>query len=442
MSKRVFKLMGFLSVLTAFLLGVNLQKANASVEDNVRGFAYTDKQGYLIFNCLDDNFGGRFPFVFPFAFKVPPCTHPYGTHLDLNNNFSGDAWNEILGYVTFDSTTIPPLEDFRAKCQNGNTCTAANHCTACYNKNDGKVYGYMRVVIGGEWIRLDGPINPSTQISKSDTALPGIFTGYASSTPFGSISFNCLNDGSCATNQYEVKIGPLEIEQLLAPNWSSAEACFQPANRATLKWTRRSGVQSAYQVIISTQNNTSTGLLYSASSSASQITVTNLAYDTPYYWFLRLWDDRGEVTPWRQFDTSSGDWISDNYSRNTQRNLIDPNKTFTTYIHEFPRPVFSYTPTQIIIATTTNSFVSASSYYDSYNVLHPCSGSTCFYQWQTSDASATILSPTTASTSIDFTKATNTTVTLKVSDNDNYFCATSTTVNANYSLPLWKEVKP
>lgn len=442
MVSKALKILSFLSVVAAFLLLSKVSPASASAGDNIRGIAYTGTKGYIVFNCLDDNFGARFPFTFPFTFKVPPCTYAYGVNLDANNNFSGNAWNESAGFVTFNASSTPS-DDFRALCNNGNTCTNANSCTACYNETDGKVYGYMRVV-GGEWIRLDNTVvNPTTQITNYNAPQPGIFSGYATSTTFGAISFNCSNDDSCATNDYRVKIGQLEIRQQTAPNWGSNEACSQRANQAVLKWNIRSGVQSAYQVIVSKENSTSTGVIanVTASTSATRVSLSSLEYDTPYYWFLRLWDDTGSSTPWRQFNISgTKDWITDNYTRNTQ---IGNSKTFTSYKHEFPLPAFTWTPNQIIIATTTNSFVSNSYYYnDSSNTPHECTGSICTLLWTTSDSRAEISSSTFPMTSIMFTKATSTIVTLTSTDDTYYTCSTSTILNVNYDLPLWKEINP
>ena len=439
MVNRILKLAGFLSVFAALLLLSYVAPASASITDNIRGIAYTGSNGYIVFNCLDDNFGGRFPFIFPFLFRVPPCSYPYGVNLDANNNFSGEAWNEAKGFVTFEATSTPS-DDFRALCNNGNTCTNANSCTACYNEGDGKVYGYMRVV-GGEWIRLDNTvINPTTQITNFEAASqPGVFSGYATSTTFGAISFNCSNDNSCGANDYKVKIGPLEIRQMLAPNWGSKEACTQGANKAVLSWNIRSGSQASYQVIVNTVDSTSTPFFDSGklTGDAKQIPISGLTYNKQYYWFLKLWDDVGSSTPWRQFNTSgTKDKITDIFAANANT------KTFLSYKHKFPRPTFTFSPSEIVIATSTNSFISNSSYYNDGDVLQPCTGSVCTLAWSTSDTRATILSPNTASTSIMFTKATSTSVTLTSTDDSFYSCSTSTILNVNYALPIWKEIKP
>lgn len=428
---------------------VSADKALASENHNVRGWA-DSPWGYISFNCLDDGFAGHFPFTFPFVFNMAPCVdNQHGVNLDFNNNFSGKAWNSLLGDIALESSLTPPDETFRSLCNNGGTCTAANNCIACYNEDDEGIYGYMYVESTATWIRLDSPT--AVTLSNYEAVTPGIFRGYASvsdGTLNGTVKFSCLDEGVCDTNNYQVKIGPLEIKQLIAPNWGAQDACgLSQANRAILRWERRSGMQSAYQVIVSLQNSTSTGIVYNSfkvshpiSNPVKQVTLS-LAYDTPYYWFLKLWDDRDVETEWRQFDTQlNGDWVTHNWDRNVQRSP-DPYKTFTSYKHEFPKPYFTWEPEEIVAATTSNSFISGSYYYNDGNTYSSCEGVNCQYLWTTSDVDDDITYPTTASTSINFARVINNLITLRVSDNDGYTCSTSTVLDINYALPLWKEIK-
>lgn len=442
---RALKTVIILSGLAAFLLLGQPDKAVASETENIRGWASTGQNGYIIFNCLDDGYAGRFPIHFPFYFNVEPCSmRQHGVNLDANNNFSGSAWNQAKGYVNFFSSTIPVGldESFRTKCNA--PCTQANSCIACYNEDqaDQQVYGYMVVSSTQEWIRLDNlAVSPHTQITNYNAASPGIFSGYATSTAFGQISFNCTNDNSCTTNPYAVKIGPLEIRQLIAPNWAAEQACSaQGANNAILGWNRRSGEQKSFEVIVNNVNSTTSPIYYSGlvnSNTATQHPIYGLAYNTPYYWWLRVWDKNGVATPWRQFNTNgTKDWITDNYQGGQDT------RTFISYKHEFPKPLFTWTPEEIVIATTSNRFISNSTYSISGNNQTPCVGSACIFKWTTSDGAASILTDTAASTSIEFTKATNTVVTLSAKDAAGYICSTSTVLNVNYALPLWKEIKP
>jgi hypothetical protein len=470
------KLVGIFAVLVAvFLLSPNL--AAASTAHNVRGIAYNAANGYILFNCLDDDFAGRFTFTFSFYFYIIPCSvDNFGVNIDANNNFSGNAWNEHLGYITFESTSTPPNLDFRdnGRCNytradgSTNVCDSSNHCTACFNEKDNKAYGYMQVVGTQEWIRLDS-INPAIldadklKINGYLVSNPGIFSG-STDASFGEISFR----GSISGFDYGVKMWPLEIRQLTAPNWSSIDACSSGANRATLRWALRSGEQAAYQIVISTENSTSTGVVTSQivnglNGSIPQFNANALDYDTHYYWFLKLWDTQGSSTPWRQFNTQGStastisklgnkDWLTDNYNRNLTSPY--PNLTFTSYRHSFPIADFTArslvgNPDEFLIATSSNSFVSSSTrfaYYDGDNHEQVCDDAHCDYQWTSDDGPAQILASTSASTSILFTKVASTKVELKVMDKtdgegDVYQCSFPRYLNVNYALPIWKETK-
>lgn len=440
--------LSFLIISAIFLLWPK-SEARASINENIRGWAYNSSYGYISMNCLDDDFAGTFTFTFPFYFNILPCSFSqHGVNLDTNNNFSGQAWNSILGFIDFEGNDAPD-NAFAINCQS--PCLAADNCSACYNENTGRVHGWAKIVSSSIWIKLDdATAAPETRITNYTNSNPGIFSGYASTTISGTsypISFNCSNDNSCALNRYGVRIGPLEIRQLTAPNWSPQQACDSRAPyKAALTWNRRSGQQSAYQVVVSTSNSTSTSdviLNVTASSSANQHNINGLNRNTVYYWFLRLWDADGVATPWRQFDTISALSIKDILTDNNVWNATRGNsKTFTTYKHDFPLPLFTYSPSPVIIATSTY-FTSNSSYYNDSDTLQPCPGVTpCTYEWSVvGDNDAVITTPTSIMPDIVFARAATSTVWLKVI-NDSFSCSTSTSFKATYNLPIWKEIKP
>ena len=440
----------FLSLLifSAIFLLWPTQPVLADTNHNIRGWAYNSSYGYISMNCLDDNFAGTFTFTFPFFFNIEPCSFSlHGVHLDNNNNFSGQAWNSILGFIDFEGNDAPDT-DFNIYCPS--SCLPIDNCSACYNEDTGKVHGWAKIASSSIWIKLDDTsVAPQTSITNYTNANPGIFSGYASTTIGGisrPISFNCANDGSCGTNPYGVRIGPLEIRQLTAPNWSGQQVCDSNLPyKAVLQWNRRSGQQSAYQVVVSTQNSTSTGVVanVTASSTANQHIINGLVRKKPYYWFLRLWDIDNVVTPWRQFDTNIAQSIKDNLTDNNALNTeIGDSKTFSTYKHDFPRPAFTYSPSEVIIATSTY-FINDSYYFNDADEYKFCpSGSVCQYLWWVvGDDDAVITTPTSINPDIVFARATSTSIWLQVTD-DTYACSTSTSIKATYNLPTWKEIKP
>lgn len=436
--------------MAALLLSAFFNSVNASVDHNVRGRAYNPLYGLISFNCLDDDFAGRFPFIFTFRFNVPPCSlSQHGVHLDIDNNFSGEAWNPVLGFIDMAPNATPPDNyAFNVNCTS--PCNAGNDCTACYNEIDQRVYGWAQVIVDGRWIELNSSIVPQTTISNYNAPQPGIFSGYASSS-FGSISFNCTNDGSCSTEDYKVWLWKLELREMSAPNWSFGEACTSGARKSVFKWSRRSGVQSAYRVLVNTVNSTSSPVFDSGkiSGTAEQLQCPGPlcgftpAYNTTYYWWLQLWDQNDQPTELFQFNTNTFGVLTDNIAGNAAANPANQNFTFTAYRHEFPTPYFTWSPFEILVGTSTE-FVSSSTYYTTAqpSTAQPCTGPGCQYQWTASDPSAQIQASTSATTGIIFANILPQTVTLSVTDADLYTCSmTSSVLTINYQLPLWKEVK-
>lgn len=447
---------GFLFLLFSLTVGLALSFGNgarASINDNVRGLA-DSLHGYISFNCLDDDFAGHFVFTFPFRFNVPPCSFSqHGVNLNLSNNFSGLAWNPSLGFIEFGATSTPPDNYASTNANCLNQCNAGNSCSACYNEVDQRVYGWAQIVSTGEWIELNSTVAPPTTMTNSAMPQPGIFSGYASSS-FGAISFNCSNNGSCGTFDHKVYLWKLEIEDMSAPNWSFNEACTSGARRAVFKWSRRSGTQTAYRVIINTTNSTSSHIFDSGILPGDALQLTcpgplcgfNPAYNTSYYWWLQLWNEAGESTEFFQFDTNIyGDGsLTDNEDYNKAVNPDDYNLTFTTYRHEFPTPYFTWSPFEITVSSTTD-FVSNSHYYSSAfpdSNAQNCVDGTCQFLWQVSDGAAIIANATRSTTSIIFINKNPKTVSLRITDPDLYICSTSSPVlTINFNLPIWKEVK-
>jgi len=302
-----------------------------------------------------------------------------------------------------------------------------------------------------DWIELNSIFAPPTTMTNFMAPVPGIFSGYASST-FGKISFNCTTEGSCGAEEYKVYLWKLELKELSAPNWSFADACSSGARRAVFKWLRRSGTQTAYRVIINTVNSTSSPVFDSGilPGAASQLVCPGALcaftpdYDQTYYWWLQMWDQNNEPTDYFQFNTNTYGVLTDNIAGNTASNPIDPNLTFTTYKHEFPTPYFTWSPLDILVGSST-AFVSDSHYYNSaWPNSNPqmCLDGTCQFAWQISDGAGLISNATRSTTTIVFFNKNPKTVSLQVTDPDLYTCSTSSPVlSINFDLPIWKEVK-
>ncbi|NCB21011.1 MAG: hypothetical protein EOM88_03785 [Clostridia bacterium] len=439
--------------------------ASANENHNIRGLA-SSSLGYISFNCLDDDFFGRFTHSFEFYFNVPPCSvSQHGVHLDENNRLSGTAWSPSIGYLDFGSTSTPsaPNYNFNENCLN-NTCTNANNCIACYNYNDERIYGWAYLIKDDEWIPLDS-YEPPLQMSNYLAPQPGVFRNHINSPSLGPISFNCLSEGTCAIDNYKVHLWKLALQSMSAPNLSYSQACQNSgsANRVTFKWQLKSGVQTAFRIIVNTVNSTSspvfdTGKVEGSNRAAKQLVCPgafclrpNLStwtpeYNTSYYWWLQLWDEDGNPTDWFQFDERSMGVVTDNIDYNFSYNSDDYYLTFTTYRHKFPNPFYTYDPPDILVGTTTQ-FMSDSSFFTDANPSsnpQTCVDGNCDFLWSTSlPEEAIIMSTSSANTDIIFKNIYPQTVSLKVTDGEGYYCSYSGPVlsDINFQLPLWKEVK-
>jgi len=474
-----------------------LIKPVQATTSTVRGSAWwADQSSYLYFDCLDDIMGDRFdvpynlcggvffppnPFVcgdndFAFHFYSVPCSSlVHHVSIANNGNLTGAAWNYSKGLITFNGTSTPDSYAFNTNCPNypSISCTSANNCTACYNENNQNVYGWARAINDDTWIDLNPATTSPTQIKSWDLTSPltfynsyvnpGDFVGYAT-TASSSLSFNCVNtSGGSNCTSYKVYISNLQAGHLTAPNWSSVNACNSGALDAVLTWDLKSGgnvynslwpsinYQTSFEIILNTINSTSSPVFDSGvvAGSANQyiINTSNFPafnYNSNYYWWVKLQDENSNWTQWYQFGAiNEHQGVNDIISNSMGNTYTSPDaKTFKTYKHEFPTALFSWSPNEVLVGSSTE-FTSNSQYYTSGSPTTPqnCSGSNCLYLWTLTDQEALISSTTTATTSITFFSATSTTVDLQLTDADNYSCSTSTTMVVNYGLPIWREVK-
>jgi hypothetical protein len=473
--KFTFLIVGFF-VFSGFLIMAN--SAQAVSNSVIRGQAYWGNKGYVYFSCTDDIIGNRFdevknlnggtryvpPASLLFHFYAEPCDKfVHGVEINTSNIFLGKAWNPSMGYINFgyDGVNAPPDYNFAAAhCP---SCSTASNCVACYDEADQSIYGYARIEYNGDWIKLNSTSTVPVKLQSNDLdpVLPGYnvssgdFVGTASAGSYNDISFNCESEdypglGVCDTRQYRVYVKNLRLGRLSAPNWSYTSACTGDALRAVLRWGKLSGTQTAYEVLVNDSNTMSTSsgafVCWSdkvANPSATQYIISNanpycgnrLQYGHAYYWWIRAYDEEDKPTEWYQYVSNS---VAD-----TDQNLDGNALTFQTFKHEFPSPFFSWAPLDVMTGTTT-TFTGDSYAYLNSNPQLPvsCEPGRCSYLWMTTDPDATIYATTSAVTGINFFTATNTRVTLVVTDAENYVCSSSSPeFKVNYDLPIWHEIK-
>jgi hypothetical protein len=206
----------------------------------------------------------------------------------------------------------------------------------------------------------------------------------------------------------------------------------------------------AYEVAFNNTNSTSTGLVYDTgrrlgggmtSFVASTSNSVMSTYGQHVYWWVRVWDDFGFVSHWRQFNTSVGDTLTDNINGN----LSSPNSnlTFTLYNHEFPFVKFSYKPANPLAYNPVTStdisiyYTNASPNTNPLNCWHS-HAAYCAYHWSAA-GTLTNSATTSSSTVMTFKYYKTAQINDKITDPDGYTCVSSTPGFVVDLLPTWKE---
>ena len=406
-----------------------------------------------------------------------------------------------MGWISFGETGLPD-NTFKSNCI-GDSCSFSADCTACYEYNTGSIYGWAKILSLGDngWLRFDhGLANPVTVSTTT-----GIFSGYAwngndDNTGMGWLSFDCVNNNVCDDSNYKV-VGNFvnsapEAGEMTAPNWSHEEACgVNGAKQVFLEWnfydSDMGACEKAYQIIVNDVDiaiedlDTSSVLLNTGKCDGSyssgecsggsfsqngnnkcRSTVTankydlrkgfenndgatqDLEYDETYFWWVKVWDERGLSSEWHQYDTSIS--AVDEDTDNDDGDSL----TFTTYAHDFPHVDFGKYPSNPAIGenVTFSPFATSSQsrIYSSGSdpiLCTPLDCSDSVVDWYWSFEQAIPPNSSTSTPTVKFLQAGTLNATLTVThtdiDNNIYSCtATDAIENISVCLPLWQEKNP
>ena len=399
--------------------GLGDKTAMAGSGDNVTGWAWSSNIGWISLNCTNDN---------------SCATANYGVGVDKSTgNFSGYGWSSNVGWIDFAPTSGYP---------------ATPNAGARLDRATGQVTGWAKILsLGADgWIKMsdDSVAAWNGQGVKINNST-GDFSGWAwnsndNGAGIGWLSFNCSNDSSCGSSNYKaitsVNIPPAAVN-LTSPNWSIAQAGTNYALQAFTRWQfsdpDSGSSQSAYEVIVSPNSDFSLPTVSTGKTagSANQYSLgpSQLAYNIPYYWKVRVWDDYDVAADWTQYNSAADTDNNDGYPL-----------TFTTYQHEIPDPGFTWFPVNPSKGEDVK-FTDASKVYltGAPSTAVDCDDAKCDWLWTASNA---VISDATASTTtITFNSAGAQSVKLKVTDNDGYFYEVTKSINASKALPSWRETK-
>jgi uncharacterized protein (TIGR02145 family) len=127
------------------------------IDANVFGFAWSENIGWISFNSdncdsNDDGFTDTGNFA---QCSIGLPISDYGVSIDLTTgNLNRYAWNEKIGWISFNENNPPDGYGFNSNCPN--TCDSSNDCTACYDSTSGNVHGWAKILsYSNSWIKFD-----------------------------------------------------------------------------------------------------------------------------------------------------------------------------------------------------------------------------------------------------------------------------------------------
>jgi len=393
--------------------------AQAGLEHNVSGYAWSENIGWISFNSESDGSAVN-----------------YGVNVDINNGkISGYAWSENIGWISFEKNDVKT-------CPDGTDCQARVDVSQL-GSSDVVIEGWARALAHGDgwdgWIRFDHGQTEEVYLNSS-----GVLNGWAwGDEVVGWISF--FGSGYGATidlsgvNQSPILYGPAGVGSSLEVSEPS-QASYCGIAVHIFSWIYEdpdSDNESQFQLEVDNNNNFNSlevnicgdgqsplpnkdcpapGTLSNPSPSDNSRSVVvsaspgdnQLAYNTQYYWRARVWDAEGE----------SSDWVE--------------GPVFTTGLHPYPLVSFNWLPNNPKqdeqVQFTDNSQVFGGATIDSR-------------AWTFQDADPLI--STEQNPIVVFPSSYDPGVkqiSLEIIDSDGYSCLVFETINIKRKIPWWKEL--
>ncbi len=455
-----------LSLITLLVISGPLfvKEVKAGTGENISGWAWSENIGWVSFNSLNcDGDGNGFSDGTPNCPPAGTTIANYGVNVDfLTGAFSGYAWSENIGWITFNSSELGgcPTLPCEARLAVDNTVSGwARACavflTGCSGALDPNRGGWEG------WIKLRGltteAIPTEYGVSRNTIPDPDEFEGWAwSDNVISWISFNRLNcdpggDGSSdgigacpplgtPISDYKVFItGPVnQPPSATALPVTAGDYCSPPSPPIFLNWAYSdpddvppgTDPQSAYQVQIDDDSNLDPDPLDTTPprgcpnptsekvlSSSETCVPIGLSFNTTYFWRVMVWDSTDTPSPFAVGPSFAT--LSRHPSPNFACNGQDDCSTVPISAEE------------IVTLEDTSTFFGGAVFSSRLWDLSLSSG---------------VLEPgfTIADSPIEVTFADGAAqpVTLTVTDSNGNSCTTTETINVSLPLPEWREIAP
>lgn len=191
------------------------QRTFAGSQHNLSGYAWSDNIGWISFNSsnCDSNNDGKSDGTS--GCPTSGTTIPnYGVNIEANNNLSGYAWSDNIGWIKFNvlpftGENYPEIPYYSAKIDANNKITGWTR--ACSGTQNSDCNSASRTDGWDGWIKMADTKYGVTQNTKT---IPKELENWAwGRTAMGWLSFNCQNQNSCSVSDYKVRVaqGPPKV---------------------------------------------------------------------------------------------------------------------------------------------------------------------------------------------------------------------------------------
>jgi len=398
-----------ISIIVVFAVSIqSVKKIQAGVNDNVSEWAWSEKIGWVSFNCTNQGSCASFD---------------YGVDIEEGTgDLSGHAWSENIGWITFNEADLSGCPSGPCKASVDLSCPD-HHCS---------VSGWAKAQISEEgwtgWIRLKDTdyevwIDPDESLSE--------FRGWAWSNDFGWLDFNCLDQDSCASFDYKV-LTDFDFNIASVSNTSdSFDAPCSQSRVPVLSWQTDTDKPYDYQIEIDDNADFSSPEISDSVLSTNSVSWTpgcskccpavpfsNILWGgNTYHWRVRV---KNIIGPW-------SDWEEDGDG-------------FLTYNHCFPFPDFLCDG-----ANCDDLRISGGREFtlsDDSDTYGGSSVTNCSWDLP---ADAVVISGNPASDctlEVSYVAGPNQETIMTVTDSDGYSCPASKTIDILIPLPEWSEIAP
>lgn len=172
-------------LITVSIFAIGLGFAQAASDDLFSGFAWSENIGWVSFNCTSDD-------------SCDDMAYSYGVTFDeVSGKITGWAWSENIGWITFNRSEAgdPPEAPY----------STTSDGIAYIDLDTDELSGWSRALSYGDgwdgWISLSGS-SPNYGVTRNGQELEGYAWG---GDVVGWLSFNCSNATSCASSDYAVE---------------------------------------------------------------------------------------------------------------------------------------------------------------------------------------------------------------------------------------------